>query len=452
MKKIFLLLTSFVSIFAQEMRWNWAEIDPTQVSFAKDFLWGVAVSEYQISGARHCAASNWAAWEERNKVPRAGAACNHWDSLEETITCIKQLGVKAFRFSVEWSLIEPEKGTFDLTALGRYRDFCRRLKEEGVVPMVTLHHFTHPQWFEELGGFEKLANIRHFVRFSEIVFDALQDYVPFWCTINEPGVYVLQGYIRGVYPPGENNTPFFAPKADRVLYNLCRAHVAVYNALKKRPGGSESQIGIVHNILQFDTYHKNNWLEKMVCRYFNTLMNDAVLGFFDKGVFKKATRLPFDSSKWIYPEAVGTLDFIGLNYYSHVVWNYQQPQGESYREGDIRTDMQYALYPEGLYRAIDTVSVLNVPIYITENGAPDKHDVIREQWTQRYTYAMHKALEDGYDVRGFFYWSLMDNYEWNEGYEMKFGLFEVDFANPLCPKKLRDGARYYVDLVKKTYQ
>ncbi len=447
LKKLFFSVITLLSIsFAQAtpLYWDWQKLQIENIEFPENFLWGTAIAEYQVSGAVHCPDSNWAWWEENTNTPSSGMACNHWNNLDKCVDCAYELGVKALRFSVEWSIIEPIRGQFDYEALKHYQDFCQKLIAAGIQPVVTLHHFTHPQWFEELGAFENKENIEYFVRFSELVFNNLQEYVTIWCTINEPSIYIFQAYLRGVYPPGKTNPV----RAARVLKNLLLAHVEVYKKLKELPGGEKSKIGIVHDIIQFEPYNDKP-LENMVCKYLNAIINNAVIDFFKTGRF--CIKAPLFSTVCVtHKEAPKTLDFIGLNYYSHVLL--KQEWGidflkEYYRTEDIKTDMPYALYPEGLYRAIQHVAELQVPIYITENGIADADDSRRELFTQRYLYALNRALQDGYDVRGYFYWSLMDNFEWDMGYVMKFGLFEVDFATQ--ERKLRPGANYFIKVVNQ---
>lgn len=438
------LLSFGFSAHALELRWDWSTINPTQVHFSSDFLWGAAVSEYQVSGAHHCDHSNWALWESK-AAHQSGKACDHWATMDETIEALKKIGVKAFRFSVEWSMLEPHEGDWRDDVLQKYYDFLQKLNNAGIKAFVTLHHFTHPEWFERKKAFEKAENNRYFVNFAKKVIKKLHPLVHKWCTINEPGIYVFQGYVRGVFPPGKTNLFL----AGTVLENLLKAHVQLYLEIKKLEIGKHVELGIVHNILQFDAYH-DNIIEKALCDRLNAIINDAVIGFFEKGVFEWRALPGMGYKKHSYPAAQHTLDFIGLNYYAHVLINWKHPSRESYRKDDIKTDMPYALYAEGLYRAIQTISVLKVPIYITENGIADAQDDRRELWIQRYTYALHKAIQDGYDVRGFFYWSLMDNFEWDEGYRMRFGLYEVDFQTG--KKTLRQGSHYFVNLVAQTYK
>jgi beta-glucosidase len=436
-----------------ELRWDWNKIDTSDVRFPKAFLWGVATAAHQVEG--HCDNNNWSAWEQARDEygkPRvkngqkAGLACDHWNRYPEDISLMQALCVKAYRFSVEWSKIEPREGEFDQAALQHYQELCEALLVAGLKPVVTLHHFTQPIWFEQKGGFEKAENIALWVRFCEIVFQKLQDKVHLWCTINEPEVFASQGYFQGVFPPGKKDPQL----AGAVLKNLLEAHVQVYHALKRLPNGDKAQIGLAKNIFQFDPYRRWHLFDWLVSRQFNALFTDAIIRFFQTGHFDFS--LPGLANVTHFNAAAPrTLDFIGLNYYSHMHvkfhWNLKEFFTFEHRADEIMTDMPYPIYAEGFYRAIKTVAQLGVPIYITENGIADAKDDRRDLFIRRYLFALSEAIKDSCDVRGYFYWSLMDNFEWAEGYDMKFGLYEVNFATQ--DRKLREGARYFVEVVNK---
>jgi beta-glucosidase len=458
MKKLLLIL-SFLTIpcSALEERWNWAHINTQDLHFPQPFNWGVALSEYQNSGAVHCPNSNWAEWEmgtDTQGKPRidggqkSGKACNFYENWREDINLLKELGINSLRLSVEWSLIEPQSGIFDEKVIAHYREICEALLAAHITPLITLHHFTDPLWFSQLGGFEKEENIFYFARFSEHIFKALADIVPLWVTINEPGIYTFQGYLLGVFPPGQR---WNFKLASIVLKNLMKAHIEVYKVLKATELGQKVQIGLVHQIVQFEQFHEYNILERTVAKYMNSFMHGIIFKFLKTGKFR--FDVPFTChTKYKDSTAPDCYDFIGLNYYSNFLVMCRWPDiikaGSGYREPEIATDMPYGeIYAEGLYRAIKMVSELGVPIYITECGIADKKDDRRKLFLERYLYATSCALEDGYDVRGFYYWSLMDNFEWNMGYDMKFGLYEVDFETQ--KRTLRQGAYPFIETIRR---
>lgn len=432
-----------------EMRWDWEKEDVTNVSFPKDFLWGAAICEFQTSGAEGCPDSQWAHWEHAQKLQPSRKVCDSWNTYQKDIKILKELGLTCYRFSIDWSKIEPRQGQIDQSALDHYVEMCDALRAAGIKPVVTLHHFVHPQWFEELGGFEKKENTKYFVEFSKLVFTTLGERVGLWATFNEPAVYVMQGYVRGVYPPGKSG--YFGVKtASKVLRNVLDAHVEVYYALKALPGGEKAQIGIVHQYLKFEPFSGkgfSNKLEKLIASQFDWV-HKTVIEYFKTGTYHFYVPAICDVQDASNQERrKASLDYIGLNYYSHplirVHHRLKDPIYPGQREYDIKTGMPFNVYAEGFYNAIKHVAELGKPIYITENGAPSSDNEVKDIWSKRYLYALSKAIADGYDIRGYMYWSLLDNYEWDMGYHQQFGLYHVDFASEEKTRTLTDGAKYF---------
>ena len=331
MNKQFKLYTFALCLFfpmqvlqaAQACRWNWEQVDTMQPSelaakIPPQFLFGTATSAYQTEGAIGCPASNWAKWEtdaitkNLHKKPTgqpydpSGVACDSRHFYEKDIACLQELGVNSYRFSVDWSRIEPQRGVINQDALDHYEMLCEQLLKVGIKPVVTLHHFSHPQWFEECGAFEKEENIPLFVQFCELVFKRLGDKVALWCTINEPTVMLTQGYVRGVFPPGKSGISGMR-LGWKALNNMLKTHCEVYKALKQLPGGDIAQIGFAHGYLIFKNFH--GWkspakllIESGVATLCTWAMsaNNYVINFFAKDENKRY------------------LDFIGINYYSDV--------------------------------------------------------------------------------------------------------------------------------------
>jgi len=447
------LVTAYYILSYPEIRWDWKTIKADKVYFPNNFMWGTATAAHQVEGNN--TNNNWYNWEHQkdsNGSPRihnkdkSGIAADHWNLYNNDIGLMNDLGVKYYRFSVEWSKIEPEKGVINKDALDHYRNVCTALIDSGLTPVVTLHHFTHPMWFENLGGFEKAENIKYFIQFSEIVFNRLSDIVPIWCTINEPAVYVSQGYFNGVFPPGKRDPTL----AGYVMKNLLNAHVRVYRHLKTLQNGDDVQIGLVKNITQFDPLRRWHVLDWYLSQKLNDVFNNNTINLLTTGQFD--FYLPTMADIYFKNDnAINALDFIGLNYYSRMhVKGHLSPTAPftfELRPQDTQTDMPYAIYPEGFYRAVKNISKLNVPIIITENGIADDKDDRRKLFIERYLYALYKSMLDGYDVRGYFYWSLIDNFEWAEGYMMKFGLYEVDFITQ--ERKLRPGSHAFSKIVNQ---
>jgi len=436
-----------------ETLWDWSKIDISDLSFPKNFIWGTATAAHQVEG--HNTNNNWSRWEEsfdKKGRPRiqngdkSGRAADHYNLYRDDIARMKdELGVDSYRFSLEWSRIEPEPGKYDQNEIKHYHGMFDALLEAGIKPMPTLHHFTHPIWFDDLGSFEHEKNLEHFFRFSELCFKEYGGKAKYWCTHNEPGPFATMGWALGVFPPGVKNYK----RLGQVLHNLMRSHLGVYQRIKALPGGNEAQVGLVKNMFQFDPYRRWSPLHWLICRISDGIYNESILGFLRDGVF----RYHFPGISKIYqehPEAKGATDFIGLNYYSNLLISplakQEPPFKPLIRKGQVLTDMPYATYPEGFYRALTKLKELERPIIVTENGVPDaKDDFIREDYIRRYLYAMSEAIKDGADVRGFYYWTLMDNFEWAFGNSMKFGLYEV---NPeTMERRLRNGSKAFVEII-----
>lgn len=408
-------------------------------------LMGTAWAEFQNSGDI-LKNSQWNAWQNLDRPDKptihdgqkSGVSCDHWNRYAQDIKLVKDVGLNACRFSLDWSMIEPVQGQFNKAALDHYHAEIDEMLKQGLTPMVTMHHFVHPQWFQDLGAFEMLENIKIFQNFCTKIFQEFNAKVRLWCTINEPACYVFQGYINKAFPPGL----FDLQKAGEVLRNMLLAHVLVYQTLKAMPGGNQAQIGCVHQYLTFEPYNSWNLVEGVPAMMLNYIFNDLSLKFFNTGEYyfyipfsaevtlnqniKDLPDIKLDQRPWF--------DFFGLNFYSRVViqqkfWNPLRKDAvvPSCKEGEVMTDMPYPLYAQGLYDAIAYVSQFGVPIYITENGIADGKDDRRETFFKDYLGIVSKALDEGYDIRGWFYWSLMDNFEWNDGFGPRFGLYEVDF-------------------------
>lgn len=434
--------------------WDWSGFDPSAIRFPPDFLWGVAAAAHQVDGGT--TNNNWSRWETLtgpDGKPRiadghkAGLACDHWNRWPEDIGLIQALGVRAYRFSLEWSRLEPSPGVWDEAAIAHYHALIDALRAAGLEPMVTLHHFTHPLWFEDLGSFEKEENLAHFVRFSERMFREYGAKVRLWCTINEPAVFATQGWFGGIFPPGKKDPQLTGV----VLCNLVLAHARVYRALKALPGGAEAEIGLVKNLFQFDPLRRWHLGDLLISRALDRVFNGAILDALHTGHFRLVIPGLISVERRMV-EAAASLDFAGLNYYSRFHVKFKLDPAEPFtmvqRSQDVQTDMPYPIYPEGFHRALVRLGALRAPLYVTENGIADAADDRRATFIQRYLYAMQRAMADGVPVRGYFYWSLMDNFEWAEGWHMKFGLYEM---NPETrERRLRDGSKAYVEIVRRS--
>ena len=415
-----------------------------------EFLWGTATSSYQVEG--HCTNNQWNFFEgqmlDGEKVETAGIACDSWNHEDEDIAHMKELGVNTYRFSIEWSKVCPKSGVINKEVLNHYKQFCIKLVNNGIKPVITLYHYTEPQWFYYKRGFEYKENIEDFVFFCQKVFEELHEYVYAWFTFNAPEGIALGGWLAGVKPPAKKDMQL----AVTVLRNILEAHVQVYKRIKSLPGGKESRIGILKNILQLDPWNIANPLDHLGCYIGNILQNDSIYNFFTTGIFK--VYIPFKVDVYhSSPDAIHSLDFIGLNYYCHnYIKNFKTIREPNSKIEIPTNNKKYTIYAEGLHRAIEEISKriakpLGIPIYITENGIGTNSDEHRILHNQRSLYALARAIQDGHDVRGYIHWSLLDNFEWGK-YSKFYGLYAVDRTTPNLTRSKKPSAWYFESVVK----
>ena len=347
---------------------------------------------------------------------------------------------------MEWARVETADGVFDAGEIEHYRKMLSACRERGIVPMVTLFHFTLPQWVAKMGGFESPAVVARFARFCGRMAQELGPQVELWCTENEPTVYVGAAYIVGLFPPGKKD-----PKAAAQVYaNLILAHGQAYHAMKdayRKLGLAAPQIGIANHLRVFDPLNQYNPVDLVMARAADQIFNKiffhacasgkAVINFWGQGY---AT---VDA-----PYLKGTMDFIGVNYYSRDTVRFN-PNAPGYMDLTVPhglpvSEMGWEIYPEGLYRTLMWVKSYRKPIYITENGISDNKGNMRRPFLRDHLVWLARAMQAGADVRGYFHWSLMDNFEWVEGFWPRFGLYRVIYATQ--ERTLTDGGQYFSEV------
>lgn len=395
--------------------------------FPPGFLWGCATAAYQVEGHN---ANDWWRWEQ---VPgrifqdqRAGAACE-WigGRYAEDFERAAWMGNNAGRISVEWSRIEPEPGQFDAWALDFYRSMLADMRKRGLTPMVTLHHFTNPLWVADRDGWLWGEIPARFAQFARKVVEALGDLCTLWCTINEPMVYAVKGYMEGVWPPGKRSRS----AAARVAANMLRAHSAAYAAIKNTQ--PHAQVGLAQHVVGIRPARQTPW-HTLASRAIHRFFNQAFLEAFNTGILKVSGAAPTH-----VPGAKGTLDWIGLQYYQEFRAGFSLRTPHSLfitqrKPGDMPVGPHTwgGLNPGALFKHVRWLyELLERPIYITEAGVPDPDDSIRPAYLAETVRSAWQAINYNYPVRGLFVWSLLDNFEWAEGYDprYRFGLYEVDF-------------------------
>ncbi len=390
--------------------------------FPPDFRWGTAAASHQAEGNN--TNNQWWAWEQQagriKEGHTSGLACDWWRNAEADFDRMAALGLNALRLSVEWSRIEPKEGFLDTNAVDRYRQLLRGLRERGIEPLVTLHHFSDPLWLTEQGGWENERVIPLFARYVEHTVRALSSEATLWCTINEPNVYSFMGYLEGVFPPGKQELG----TALKVLRNMLQAHVAAYRAIHRvQP---EAKVGLAHNLRFFDPLNPRAPLDRLAAWVQDLSFNTATLS-------------PLGRRWWSLPLGVGpafglrrTLDWIGLNYYTRDLIAFDRTSTRGYgRVSHTPTaealDGGYGeLYPEGMFRALKRLSRFGLPIYVTENGIPDSDDDQRPRALLLHLHQMWKAMQENIPVQGYYHWTFVDNFEWAEGWTLRFGLIELE--------------------------
>jgi beta-glucosidase len=418
--------------------------------FGKGFLWGSATSSHQIEG--HCTNSNWSQFESavdalgKPKIlngQKAGICCDSWNLYKQDTQLMKELSLNSYRFSVEWSKIEPQQGVFDEAALEHYEKVVDDLLANGIEPMITLHHFTNPIWFEEKGAFLQDDSPQTFVKFAEKVVQRLAPKVKMWCTINEPAIYAVLGYFVAEFPPAVVD----AKKMGIVYKNLLLAHTATYKMIKKtRP---DSQAGMAVHVAICDPYSKWNVVDILISRILNRNLNELHLDYMVNGRFDFS--MPGMASEKYSGGEKDCFDFVGLNYYRNQYRKFQPFGKDMFLEvtkspKENLTDIGWEIYPEGIYRSLRMIKrYTSKPIYITENGIADEKDTKRAKYIEDHLVVINKAIADGYDIRGYYYWSLLDNFEWAHGFQGKFGLYSVDLNTR--KRTLYQGSRKYQEII-----
>jgi beta-glucosidase len=385
--------------------------------FPPGFLWGAATASHQVEGFNQL--NDWWDAEECGSVPhRSGAACDQFRRYALDFKMAAGWGHNAHRFSLEWSRIEPEEGRWDEAALDHYGQVIRSLRENGLEPLVTLNHFTLPLWLARKGGWRLADSVPLFARFAARVAARLGNDIRFWLTINEPTVYVKRGYVAGSWPPHHRRALFAGSIAMR---NLLRAHAAAYVQIRElRP---QALVGFAHSAPYVAPHDPSSLADRFVSANRRFVLNHS----WARLMPRVAGRLP--------------LDFIGLNYYARelVQWRARGLQWLTGYEPDVdhegrprvRSSLGWEIHADGLAAVVEEFSRYRVPIYITENGIATQDEAQRSEYLVSHLHSLARAVARGVDVRGYFCWSLLDNFEWAEGYAARFGLAHVDFPTQL---------------------
>lgn len=410
----------------------------TNLKFPKHFLWGAATSAHQVEGNSH---NQWTVWEFENTLALATRAsyqygeldnwpeiqavakdpnnyvsakgADHYNLYEQDFDLLKKMNMNAFRFSIEWSRVEPQEGAWNVEAIEHYKQYVNELKRRNIEPVVTLFHFTLPVWFSEMGGFEKRRNVKYFTRFAEKIIRELGINIRYIVTINEPEIYAIESYLGGHWPPNKMSkwTTY------RVLNNLAYAHnqaARAIHAINRR-----YKVSVAKNSCY--VYAGDN----------------AILSRFSAAV------LQYVRDDYFLKKVVKHCDWLGVNYYfSDRVYGYRV-----HNPDQKLSDLGWDLSPENIQYALERLhEKYNLPIIITENGLADAEDEQRQWWITQTLLAMQKSMKNGVKLEGYFHWSLLDNFEWDKGFWPRFGLTAVDYETK--KRTLRPSAVWFGKIIK----
>ncbi|RMH41539.1 MAG: glycoside hydrolase family 1 protein [Deltaproteobacteria bacterium] len=457
-----------------------AVVPPPVAPFPAGFLWGTAIAPYQVEGGLH--ATDWYQWETLGlcgdcpEGEHADDGPDFWTHYPDDLAAAAALSTNAIRLGIDWSRVFPTAESFpdapDADAVATYHDMLATARAEGLSVMVTLHHFATPVWLHDLTdldgrpGWVDPATAEAFATFAGWAAAEFGGEVDLWITINEPIPYVLGGWIAGSTPPGKS---FDIDGAFAVLFNLIDAHARAYDAIHEADAvdadgdGIAAQVSIAHHMrvyLPLDPGDPDHVRATDMIRY---LSNDFVLNALVRGDVDR--NFDFDADD---PEDTrasdalrGRLDFVGLNYYgvSLVVPTANDNnfpviglplQSNLDRQGfdAPQTDFGWAIYPSGLREVLDELQAYGLPIIVTENGLADATDAQRPRFLLDHLYELARAIGDGIDVRGYFHWSLMDNFEWSSGFCPRFGLYRVDYGDPDRRRTAGEGAAVYRRIIE----
>lgn len=438
--------------------------------FEGNFIFGAATSSYQIEGGVSEDGRSSSIWDVFSHTPgkiyrrhNGDIACDHYHKYKGDVGLMKEIGLDAYRFSISWPRIFPEKGKYNPKGMEFYKKLVNELNKKGIKPVATLYHWDLPVWAYEMGGWLNRESVKWFEEYTVRVFEKLNDYIKFWITHNEPLCPSYLGYSTGVHAPGHKNMREFLVTAHHILLS----HGKVVETFRKF-NFKDSKIGITLNLTP--SYPVSDSREDREAAIRSDGLNNR---WFLDPIFKSS--YPEDIKK-VFSEIVGDLnfikdgdlqkisienDFLGVNYYTRALIKFFKDSKLGFEsvQGNLKkTAMGREVCPEALYDLIVRLrkEYTQIPIYITENGSAYNdvlskekrvHDVERIDYIKRHLIKISELNERGADIRGYFVWSLIDNFEWEYGYSKRFGIVFVDYNTQ--ERVLKDSALWYKDLIKK---
>lgn len=396
---------------------------------------GVATAAAQIEGGDR--GSNWARFSEEGKINDGSSilrACGHWENWRRDIDLMADMGIKIYRFGIEWSRIEPECGKFSREVLLRYREEVKYMKERGISPLLTIHHFTHPVWFEDLGGFTAKESVDYFMRYVKCVVEAFGDLVSDYVTINEPNVYATNSLYFGIWPPEKTSI-----RALIAAYsNMTACHVRAYKYIHEKRRGMgyhDTRVSFANHLRVFAPQNPRKLSHKIAAKLSEWLFQGALTEAMMEGKCRFPVRRRRGVTRGKY------FDFIGINYYSRSTVS---GLSDGVGEGAYKNDLGWEIYPRGL---VDIANALNekygAPVWVTENGTCDNEDAFRS----RFIYDQLKLIsEESLSIERYYHWSFTDNFEWREGESARFGIVKMNYGDGTV--EVKGSGKFYADIIK----
>jgi beta-glucosidase len=445
-------------------------LDINDTTIPKDFLWGVASASYQIEGFPLTNGASPSIWHnfshKRGKIhnnENADLACDHYHRYSEDIGHMKEIGIGAYRFSIAWPRIFPEPGKLNPRGLDFYRRLVDGLLDAGITPFITVFHWDAPQWFEDLGGFLQRKNLEHFVQYGRSLFETLGDRVNHWITLNEPVFFSLCGYLLGNWPPGKRNQ-------FRQMFTAAHHQLLAHGRLIQefRDAVPSGTIGIAEGQLWVTPLRPENKRDRETAELMDCFLNrfyidPIILGRYPKLIVEKLGRFLPTAYEQDLKIISTPLDFVGINYYLRQGVRYAPfipyLHAKAVHTPNLPRSAMWEYDPEGLFQLLMRLKTDygNPTCYITENGFPltecegqSEADFLNDQeridYLREHVKTALRVKVEGVNLKGYFHWSLMDNFEWDHGYAMRFGLIRVDFKN--LKRSWRKSAYWYKDLIR----
>ncbi len=412
----------------------------------KNLLLGTATAATQIEGGD--TNNSWYEWAKDSSHIADGTSplrgADHYNRVKADTALMSKMGMQIYRLGLEWSRIEPQQGVFDKKVIKHYRDEIKQLLDKGIQPLVTLHHFTNPTWFENMGAFAHEDSPEIFLDFIRYTVESLFDLVSDWITINEPNVYAVNGYIFGTWPPGKKANII---QLSKVYTNLCACHISAYKTIHKirQENGfapKSTRVSFANHMRVFKPHTAWNPLHKASNAFMKYSFQDALTCAMMTGKTSwPVNKLPRMVSN-IHIEQGRFYDFIGLNYYTRdaIVTGKQ-----AVFENAPINDLGWEIYPQGIVELSEELyNKYAAPIWVTENGTCDNNDTFRS----KYIYEHLKVIsESKLPFERFYHWSFMDNFEWAEGEEPRFGIVHIDYETQ--KRTIKKSGKFYSEIIKE---